>query len=57
VAGYGGFPFTLGSGYKQELVDATSLIEDMNVATTGSYAATATSSNSLSWGAIIVGFK
>jgi hypothetical protein len=57
VAGYGGYPFTVGPGYKQELIDATSLIEDMNVATTGSYTATATASNSISWGAIIVGFK
>ncbi len=57
AAGYGGYPFTLGSGYKQELIDATSLIEDMNVTATGSYTATGTSSNSISWGAIIVGLK
>ncbi len=57
VVGYGGYPLTVGTGYKQSLVDATSLIEGLNASSTGTYTATATAANSVSWGAIVVGFK
>ncbi len=56
-ADYQDYPFTPGPGYTVELIDATSLIEDMAVSNTGSYTATATATGTNSYGAIIVGFK
>ena len=57
AVGYGGYPFTVGTGYTQAMTDASSLIEGQNVSSTGSYTATATAANSVNWGAIVVGFK
>jgi len=53
------YPFTPGPGYKGEVIDATSFIEDMGVATAGnSYTATATGLLSgAGWGGIVVGFR
>ena len=54
------YPFTAGSGFSINVIDASSLIEDENVSITGSYTATATGNSGTSttpWGAIIVGFR
>ena len=57
TVGAAGFPFTLGPGYSQDTMDATSLVEHLDVSVEASYTASATGSNSTSWGAIVFGFK
>ena len=57
VAGYGGYPHDGGHRLHAVAGRRHQLIEDMNVAATGSYTATATAANSISWGGIVVGFK
>jgi hypothetical protein len=57
VVDYGDYPFSPGSGFSEQLTDASSYIEDMAATNTGSYTATATASGTKNYGAIIVGFK
>ncbi len=57
AVGSGDFPFSPGSGFTQEVTDPTTYMEDLVVATTGTFTATATTGGTSDYGGIIVGFK
>jgi hypothetical protein len=50
-------PYAAGAGFTLRGYDASSMLQDESVTTTGSYTATATSSDAAYWAAFVIGFK
>jgi hypothetical protein len=50
-------PYTAGAGFTLRQYDGSSMLEDQSVTATGSYTATATSSDPADWAAFVICFK